>query len=202
MGRVPSVRRVPQAPPLSAWSDGRETRGREKDDGRLPRAKEKTVRTKMRDQGYQGGMHSAVTTRNESINDIIERMSAEYQHTDPSIGRPRISGSVCVMEDVDPLADMDASALRSPVAYGPTAMLGIFGRMLRRTRWALYRNQGRAANSWSAGERLSVALVLGDHQALAELGYTPEEAADAVSAVLALSPAEFDGWIGELRAVL
>ena len=51
-------------------------------------------------------------------------------------------------------------------------------------------------------ERLSVALVLGDREALADMGYTPAEAADTVSAVLDLPPNEIDSWIGELRAAL
>lgn len=138
-------------------------------------------------------------TRNESINDIIERMNAEYHHTDPStqtLGSIRVPRtSACHVDELDLLADVGT-------AYGPAAIVGIFGRMLQRSRWALYRNKGRAANNWSAGERLSVALVLGDREALAQMGYTPAEAADTVSAVLDLPPNEIDSWIGELRAAL
>jgi hypothetical protein len=164
-------------------------------------------------------MTSAAATRNESINDIIARMNAEYQHTDPSVARSapyehalgamRIPMSAAAsMDDLHLLAGIGKARTPAgpaevpPAAVGPATILGIFGRILQRTRWALYRNQGRAAGSWSTGERLSVALVLGDQEALAELGYTPAEAADAVSAVLALPPNEIDRWIGELRAVL
>jgi hypothetical protein len=131
-------------------------------------------------------------TRDESINDIIERM-------DPSVRTLGIRvpmTSSCHVDELDLLADVGETA------YGPAAILAIFGRMLQRSRWALYRNQGRAATNWSAGERLSVALVLGDREALAEMGYTPVEAADTVSAVLDLPPNEIDNWIGELRAAL
>ncbi len=150
-----------------------------------------------------GGTHSAAATRNESINDIIERMNSEYQVFDAI----RVSApSGCQMDELDLLAEIGKTRATSgeagPATVGPAAILGLFGRMLQRARWALYRNQGRAAKSWSAGERLSVALVLGDQEALAELGYTTAEAADAVSAVLALPPHEVDSWIGELRAVL
>ena len=148
-----------------------------------------------------GGMHSAAATRNESINDIIERMNAEYQHA----VRVPMSGP-CYLDDLDLLAEVGKTRAGSgqvyPAAVGPATILGFFGRMLQRARWALYRNKGRAASSWSAGEQLSVALVLGDQEALAELGYTSAEAADAVSTVLALPPYEIDSWIGELRAVL
>jgi hypothetical protein len=109
----------------------------------------------------------------------------------------------CPGNDLDQFAQVGKSPGRPrPAAPGPAATLEIFDRMLQRARWALYRNRGRAASSWSAGERLAVALVLGDRPALAELGYTVAEAADAVSAVLALPPDETDAWIGELRAVL
>jgi hypothetical protein len=146
-----------------------------------------------------GGTRSAAPTRPESINDIIARMNAEYQHTYPSIMRSAMYG-----HDLDLLADIGKTrtAVDDMGAPGPAAILGMFVRMLQRTRWALYRNQGRAPGSWSEGERLSVALVLGDREALAELGYTPTEAADAVSTVLALPPNEIDRWIGELRAIL
>jgi hypothetical protein len=151
----------------------------------------------MQEQRHMGG-HSATATRPESINDIIARMNAEYHHTYPSILRSAMYG-----HDLDLLADLGKTpAAADTDPPGPAAILGMFVRMLQRTRWALYRNQGRAPGSWSAGERLSVALVLGDREALAELGYTPAEAADAVSAVLALPPSEIDGWIGELRAIL
>ena len=139
-------------------------------------------------------------TRTESINDIIERMNADYHHAYPSMSRSALYG-----DDLDLLADVGNTRGSEPVCPavpGPAAILDVFGRMLQRTRWALYRNQGRAAKSWSVGERLSVALVLGDHQALAELGYTPAEAADALSTVLALPPNEIESMIGELRAVL
>jgi hypothetical protein len=163
-------------------------------------AKENTVRVELQDQSHLGGTHSVAATRSESINDIIERMNADFQHTSSSIGRSALYG-----DDLDLLADVGktrASDQGCPVVPGPAAILGVFGRMLQRTRWALYRNQGRAAKSWSEGERLSVALVLGDREALAEMGYTHAEASEAVSAVLALPPNEIDSMIGELRAVL
>ena len=156
------------------------------------------MRVELQDQGHPGGTHSVAATRSESINDIIERMNADFHHT--SIGRSAMYG-----DDLDLLADVGKTRVSEqvcPAVPGPAAILGVFSRMLQRTRWALYRNQGRAAKSWSAGERLSVALVLGDQEALAELGYTPAEAADAVSTVLALPLNEVDSMIGELRAVL
>jgi hypothetical protein len=157
-------------------------------------------------------LHSAAATRNESISDIIERLNAEHRSHYPVIGRSALYSGPGHFDDLDLFAavgkpraatgGMGAPEQEYPPAPGPAAILAIFGRMLQRARWALYRNRGRAASSWSAGERLSVALVLGDQEALAELGYTPDEAADAVSAVLALPPNEIDGWIGELRAIL
>jgi hypothetical protein len=165
----------------------------------------------MQDQSQLGGRHSAAATRHESINDIIARMNAEYHHAEPSLERSAVYGHAlesirvplstpCHIDDLGLLAEAGKAEIGNPV--GPAAILGIFARMLRRARWALYRNNGRAASSWSPGERLSVALVLGDQDALDELGYTPAEAADAVSTFLALPPNEIDRWIGELRAVL
>ena len=154
-------------------------------------------------EGHLGG-HSTAATRNESINDIIARMNGEwYGGAFDSIRVP--VAAPCQIDDLDPLAAFDDDSAAGPVhppAPGPATILGTFVRILQRARWALYRNQGRAARSWSTGERLSVALVLGDRPALAELGYTPAEAADAVSAVLALPPNEIDRWVDELRAVL
>lgn len=50
------------------------------------------------------------------------------------------------------------------------------GDITRRARWALARNDGHPNPVWSTGEKLTVALVLGDDASLAAEGYTWEQA--------------------------
>jgi hypothetical protein len=128
---------------------------------------------------------------------VIDRMTAG---SPDAVRVP--AAAPCHLDDIDLLAMVGRAEQPGLAAPGPAAVLSVFGRMLQRTRWALYRNSGRAAMAWSLGERLSVALVLGDQEALADLGYTPAEAAAAISTVLHVPSAEFHTWIGELRADL
>lgn len=46
----------------------------------------------------------------------------------------------------------------------------------RRARWAIDHNDGTPKPAWSTGERLAVALVLGDNAYLAAEGYTKTQA--------------------------
>lgn len=138
-----------------------------------------------------------MSTSTLALRTVIDRMNAgnpEAVRVPVTAPRP--------LEDTDLLAEVGRHRQDGPATPGPATVLGVFDRMLQRTRWALYRNSGRAAYHWSLGERLFVALVLGDREALTELGWTEPDAEDAVSAVLALKPGELHTWIGELRAVL
>jgi hypothetical protein len=74
----------------------------------------------------------------------------------------------------------------------------------RRARWARDYNDGRPEPAWSTGERLTVALVLGDQATLDAEGYTRQEAAQRLAGDLAFYgyPGDADTWLGEIRAAL
>jgi hypothetical protein len=138
-----------------------------------------------------------MSTSTVALSTVIDRMNAG----NPDAVRVPVT-SARPLDGPDPLAEVGRHRKDEPATPGPATVLGVFDRMLQRTRWALYRNGGRAAYHWSLGERLFVALVLGDREALDDLGWSEADAEAAVSAVLALKAGELDGWIGELRAVL
>jgi hypothetical protein len=74
--------------------------------------------------------------------------------------------------------------------------------VLRRCRWARAHNDARPSGAWSTGEQLAVALVLNDHETLAELDYAWAQAAQRVADGMWSPPADFNAWLGAMRAAL
>jgi hypothetical protein len=74
--------------------------------------------------------------------------------------------------------------------------------VLRRCRWALAHNDGHPSGAWSTGEQLAVALVLRDHQCLAAMDYTPQEAAQRVAGGMWSPPADMNKWLAAIRTAL
>jgi hypothetical protein len=74
----------------------------------------------------------------------------------------------------------------------------------RRARWARDHNGGRPEPVWSTGERLAVALVLGDQATLDAEGYTRQQAAQRLAGDLAFCgySADVGTWLTEIRAAL
>src|SRR5215831_16088862 len=74
----------------------------------------------------------------------------------------------------------------------------------RRARWARDHNDGRPEPAWSTGERLVVALVLGDQATLDAEGYTRQEAAQRLAGDLAFYgyPADAGTWLTQIRTAL
>ena len=69
-----------------------------------------------------------------------------------------------------------------------------------RARWALEHNHGEPKAAWSTGEKLAVALVLGDRPYLDAAGYTPQETASRLSGDL--MGADVGGWLSGVRSAL
>ena len=69
-----------------------------------------------------------------------------------------------------------------------------------RARWALEHNHGEPKAAWPAGEKLAVALVLGNRRYLDAAGYTPQEAASRLSGDL--MGADAGGWLSGVRSAL
>ena len=87
------------------------------------------------------------------------------------------------------LAGVDPATESAEVAVDVTA----------RARWARACNNGHPSAAWSTGEQLAVALVLNDHQHLADRGYTVAEAAQRVAGGMYFPPADLDTWLNEIR---
>lgn len=69
-----------------------------------------------------------------------------------------------------------------------------------RARWARNHNGGEPKAAWSAGEKLAVALVLGNSGYLDAAGYTRREARSRLSGDL--YGADVDTWLADVRAAL
>jgi hypothetical protein len=72
--------------------------------------------------------------------------------------------------------------------------------MIRRARWARDHNNGRPNPAWSTGEKLAVALILGDQAYLRAADYTRQEALQRLSADLL--GADPETWLADARAAL
>jgi hypothetical protein len=70
----------------------------------------------------------------------------------------------------------------------------------KRCRWARRHNDGHPSGAWSTGEQLATALVLGDHEHLAAMDYTPEQAARSVQGRMMDRPADINAWLSAVRA--
>lgn len=81
---------------------------------------------------------------------------------------------------------------------------GFTADITRRARWARDHNSGRPEPAWSTGERLAVALILGDQATLDAEGYTPQEAAQRLAGDLTFFgyPADVDAWLKRVRTDL
>jgi hypothetical protein len=69
-----------------------------------------------------------------------------------------------------------------------------------RARWAQDHNDGLPKPVWSAGERIAVAVILGDAAYLFGLGYTMAEAKQRLSGDL--FGADMETWLGAVRREL
>jgi hypothetical protein len=73
-----------------------------------------------------------------------------------------------------------------------------------RARWARDHNDGHPESAWSTGERLVVALVLGDQATLDSEGYTRQQALQRLSGDLEFHgyPDYAETWITGIQAAL
>jgi hypothetical protein len=74
----------------------------------------------------------------------------------------------------------------------------------RRARWGRDHNDGRPEPAWSTGERLAVALVLGDQATLDAEGYTTLDAARRLAGDISFYgyTAPVGTWLTQIRAAL
>lgn len=72
----------------------------------------------------------------------------------------------------------------------------------QRCRWAREHNDGHPAPAWSLREQLAAALVLRDKAHLDQMGYTPQEAAQAVYDGMADPPADMNAWLDTIRTAV
>ena len=72
----------------------------------------------------------------------------------------------------------------------------------RRAQWARDHNDGKPKPAWSTGERLAVALMLGDQATLDAEDYTRQEAEQRLAGDLAFYgyTAHAGTWLAEIRA--
>jgi hypothetical protein len=70
----------------------------------------------------------------------------------------------------------------------------------RRARWALAYNDGHPKPAWSTGEKLAVALVLGDDAYLAAEGYTRREAMTRLAGDI--GDTSVGAWLASVRATV
>ena len=87
---------------------------------------------------------------------------------------------------------------------GPGPMTDFAADITARARWAQARNDGHPEPAWSTGERLIVALVLGDQATLDSEGYTRQQVLQRLSGDLAFYGCTVDAetWITGIRAAL
>ena len=71
--------------------------------------------------------------------------------------------------------------------------------ILRRCQSALAHHGGHPNPAWSTGERLAVALVLGDRDHLDEMDYTVEEAMVRVHGGMWNPPGDMGAWLAAIR---
>jgi hypothetical protein len=69
-----------------------------------------------------------------------------------------------------------------------------------RARWARAHNDDYPKPAWSTGEKLAVALVLGNDAYLDAVGYTRQEAAQRLSGDLL--GADVNDWLARIRSAL
>jgi hypothetical protein len=72
--------------------------------------------------------------------------------------------------------------------------------MIRRARWARDHNNGHPNPAWSTGEKLIIALILGNEAYLHVADYTKPEALQRLSGDLFGSDPE--AWLADVRATL
>lgn len=82
-----------------------------------------------------------------------------------------------------------------------------FGReVAARARWATQHNEGDPNDAWPDQYRIAVALVLGNHEYLRDMGpgpgYSPAEAAVLLVRGMTHGPANLDTWIKAVRSVV
>ena len=82
-----------------------------------------------------------------------------------------------------------------------------FGReVAARARWATQHNEGDPNDAWPDQYRIAVALVLGNHEYLRDMGpgpgYTPAEAAVLLVRGMTHRPANLDIWIKAVRGAV
>ena len=71
-----------------------------------------------------------------------------------------------------------------------------------RARWALIHNDGWPKPAWSTGERLAVALVLDDPEAINREGFTREVALRRLAGDIEGTAADAEAWIKSVQAML
>jgi hypothetical protein len=87
---------------------------------------------------------------------------------------------------------------------GSMHLAGFAEDITRRARWARDSNDGHPEPAWSTGERLIVALVLGDQATLDAEGYTVRDAANRLAGDLTYYgyTAGPGAWLEGIRATL
>jgi hypothetical protein len=80
-----------------------------------------------------------------------------------------------------------------------------FGRAIAtRCRWAIDTNDGDPDDAWPTADRIAVALVLGNHEYLEDMGpgpgYSPQQAAFRLWSGMAQQPPDIDAWISAIRS--
>jgi hypothetical protein len=71
-----------------------------------------------------------------------------------------------------------------------------------KARWAIVHNDGFPKPAWSTGERLAVALVCDDPEALKREDFTVEQALRRLAGDIGGTTADAERWVGEVQATL
>jgi hypothetical protein len=101
-------------------------------------------------------------------------------------------------------ADEPARGQVGALSTTPVSGLDAFGRRIATLcQWAIEFNQGDPVGEWPVDEQIAVALVLGNHEYLQNMGpgpgYTPAQAAHRLWSGMAQPPADLDAWITATR---
>lgn len=106
-----------------------------------------------------------------------------------------------VLDDSGGSADEERVA---PAAVSAPSLDQFGRRIAELCRWAMDHNEGDPYEEWALEEQLAVALVLGNHLYLEDIGpgpgYTPHQAMFRLFSGMTNKPSNPDGWIAAIRA--
>ena len=130
--------------------------------------------------------------------------SCAYGDGERVLARWVVDAFIGHIKDHAPASDCGIADEPIRPATAAVSPLDEFGRTVAvLCRWAMDHNDGDPHEGWATGEQLAVALVLGNHLYLQDMGpgpgYTPEQAVFRLVSGMTHRPPSMDSWIAAIR---